>query len=330
MKTKLSIFIGLMVSAALLYFAFRNVEFAKLRAIYGSVNNIFIIPAAAIMLLELFCRGLRWKLLLDPAGPVKVWDAFRLETAGLALNNILPLRLGEIMRGTSGAGFFRIPVMTVFATILVERALDIIVLAALFAAAAALGGVTGGLGEYGGYFWVLLGGLGAAIAALVFVDKIMAHHFFSGFFERFPRVKKALAHLALGVRAFHSFRTGSAILALAFVQWVLNALNLYLLAFAFGIGSVMDLYKCVVLLFTTAMAAAIPGMPGYFGNFEFAVAKVTGAWGIPGEVGFAYATYVHVLTYLIVTLLGLIFIYQMGQSLGKVWAQFRGKTDSNQ
>lgn len=324
MKTKLSMFAGLAVSAALLYFAFRNVDFEKLRAIYGSVNNAYLLPFAAVTTLELFCRGLRWKLLLDPAAPVRVWDAFRIETAGLALNNVLPLRLGEIARGTLGASFFRIPVMTVFSTILVERALDTIALAALFAAAAALGGTGGVLEGYGGYFWVLLAVLVSAIAGLVFLDEIMSHHLFSGFFERLPRVKKLLANLALGVKAFHSFRTGAAVIGLAFFQWLLDALNLYLMAFAFGMGGVMDIYKSVVVLFSTAIAASIPGMPGYFGNFEFAVAKMTGAWGVANEVGFAYATYVHVFGYLLVTVLGLVFVYQMGQSLGKVWAQFRG------
>ena len=327
MKTKLSIFAGLAVSAALLYFAFRNVDFAALRAIYGTVNNAYIIPSVIIILLELCCRGLRWKLLLDPAAPVRAWDAFRIETAGLALNNVLPLRLGELMRGTIGAGFFRIPVITVFSTILVERALDTMVLAALFTAAAALGGAGGVLSGYGGYFWVLLGGLTAAIAALIFVDEIMAHHFCAGFFARSPRLTKLLGNLALGVRAFHSWKTGSAVLALAVLQWLLDALNLYVMAFAFGINGVMDIYKCVVVLFSTAIAASIPGMPGYFGNFEFAVAKVTGAWGVPNSTGVAYATYVHVITYLLVTILGLVFVYQMGQSLGKVWAQFRGNKD---
>ncbi|MBI4802648.1 MAG: flippase-like domain-containing protein [Elusimicrobia bacterium] len=345
MKTKLSILIGLLVSAALLYFAFRNVDFRKLCVIYGGVNNIFIIPIAAVIMLELFLRGLRWKLLLDPGArhpfrgikpqvdtalavspAVRVWDAFRLETAGLALNNILPLRLGEIMRGTSGAGFFQIPMMTVFATILVERALDTIVLFALFAAAAGLGGVTGGLGAYSGYFWTLLGGLAAVIAALIFIDEITAQRFFSGFFGKFPRVKKGLANLALGIKAFHSFKTGCAVIALAILQWLLDALNFYLVALAFGIEGVINLYKCVVVLFTTAMAASIPGVPGYFGNFEFAVARVLNTWGVADEVGFAFAAYIHMLTYLIVTVLGLIFVYQMGQSLGKVWAQFRGKT----
>lgn len=314
-----------MISAALLYFAFRNIDFSKLAEIYSRVNPLIIIPTFFVVLVEMSLRGLRWKLLLDPARPVRLWDAFRLEAAGLALSNVLPLRLGEIVRGTFGAGLFGIPVVTVFATILVERALDTIVLVILFVLAARLGGITGGFISYGGYFWVLLGGLLAGLLILVFIDEIITHRFFSGFFNKFPRITKGLGHLALGVRAFHSFKTAAAVVALAAGQWMLDALNFYLVARAFGISDIVNGFRCVILLFSSAVAVSIPGMPGYFGNFEFAIAKVAGSWGVNREVAFAYATCIHVLGYVFVTVAGMIFVYQMGQSLGKVWAQFSGK-----
>ena len=328
MKTKLSIIGGLLVSAVLLYFAFRNIDFGKLSEIYSRVNPLVVIPVFFVVLAEMFFRSLRWKLLLEPAKPVRLWDVFRLEAAGLALSNVLPLRLGEIVRGTFGAGLFGIPVVTVFATILVERALDTIMLVLLFVLAARFGGITGGFINYGAYFWVLLGGLLAGLLALVFIDEIMSHRFFSGFFNKFPRVSSGLGHLALGVRAFHSFRTAALLVVLAAGQWALDALNFYIVARAFGISDVINGFKCMVLLFSAAVAASVPGMPGYFGNYEFAIAKVAGAWGVNKEVAFAYASYIHVLGYLIVTVAGMVFVYQMGQSLGKVWEQFAGKKET--
>ncbi|MFA6433247.1 MAG: lysylphosphatidylglycerol synthase transmembrane domain-containing protein [Elusimicrobiales bacterium] len=325
MKTKLSIFAGLTVSAVLLYFAFRNIEFGRLAEIYARVPLLVVLPVFLIAAVEMSFRGLRWKLLLDPAAPVRFWDAFRLEAAGMALTNVLPLRLGEVARGTFGAGLFGIPVAAVFASILVERALDTIVLVILFALAAKFGGVTGGLLNYGGYFWVLLGGLAAGLLVLIFTDEIITHRFFSGFFNRFPRLAAGLGQLALGVRAFHSFRTAAAVVALAAGQWLLDALSFYIVARAFGISDIVDGFKCVVLLFSAAIAASIPGVPGYFGNFEFAIAKVAGTWGVDREIGFAYATCIHVLSYVFITAGGMIFVYQMGQSVGRVWAQFSGK-----
>ena len=325
MKTKISIIAGFLLGAVLLFFAFRSVDFKGLPAIYSRVNAFFLIPFIFTILLELVFRAARWRLLLNPSRPVRLWDAFRLETAGLALSNILPLRLGEIARGSFGAKIFDIPVLTVFATILVERALDIIVLFTMFAAAAHFGGITGGFMNYGGWLWGLFGGLVAGMAALAFADELVAHTWFSGFFSRFPWLRRLFERVAMGVQGFHSFRSGALILVFAFLQWFLDALNCYWIGRAFGLGGALDIFKSIALVFTGALAASMPGMPGYFGNYEFTLVKVLSAWGIPKDVGFAYASCMHLLGYIIVTLLGVFFVYQMGHSLGKVWGEFSGK-----
>ncbi len=324
MKTKLSIAAGFLLGAVLLYLAFRNIDFRGLAGIYAKVNPVFILPFAATVVVELLARAARWRLLLNPARPVRLWDAFRLEAAGLALSNILPLRLGEVARGTFGAKLFDIPMLTVFATILVERALDVIVLFSLFAAAAYFGGITGGFMNYGGVIWAVLAGMLAALGTLVFAEEIVAHSWFAGFFARFPRVRGLFERLAMGVKAFKSLKSGFLIFAFAALQWLLDALNCYWIALAFGLGGVIDAFKSMALVFTGAMAASVPGPPGYFGNYEFTLMKVLFSWGVPKDIGFAYASYSHVLGYLLVTILGVVFVYQMGHSLGKVWGQFAG------
>jgi len=322
-KAKISITAGFAAGALLLYFAFRGVDFRGLLRIYSTVRAVYILPFVLTGLAELLLRGARWRLLLNPSGEVRLWDSFRLEVAGLALSNILPLRLGEIARATFGAGMFRIPVLTVLATILVERALDVLVLFLLFAAAARLGGI-GGLAGYGGLLWALFAGLVAAIAALIFSDELIAHRWFSGFFSRFPRLRGMFERVAMGVKGFHSPGSGALIMLFAAGQWLLDALNCWWIALAFGIGPSLDAYKCMALVFTGAVSASVPGMPGFFGNYEFALTKVLISWGVPKGTGFAYASYMHVLGYLLITVVGVVFIYQMGHSPGRVWGAFSG------
>lgn len=325
MKAKLSILAGFLVSAALLWLAFRNVDFARLAAIYSGVNAVYLLPFAAVAVLELFLRGVRWRLLLLPSGKVRVLDAFRLQAAGLALNNILPMRLGELARATFAARLFEIPLVTVLATILVERLLDIVVLFLMFALAAWLGGITGGFMHYGAALWALVAAIAAGIGALIFADELVAHRWFSGFFARFPRVRGLFEKIAMGVRGFHSFKSGALIFGVAFLQWSLDVLNYLIMARAFGLQAVLDVYKSVALLFTGAVAASVPGMPGYFGNFEFALSRVLMGWGVAEDLAFAYTSYAHVAGYLAVTLTGVIVIYTMGHSLGRVWSDFTGR-----
>jgi len=323
MKAKLSIVAGFLVSGLLLYLALRNIDFSNLAAIYSRVDPVYLLPFAAVGALELLVRGARWRLLMLPSNPgIRVIDAFKIETAGLALNNILPMRLGELVRATFAARLFKIPLLTVLATILVERLVDIIVLFLMFVAAARLGGIRGGFLDYNGLLWALFAGVAAGIAALIFADELVSHAWFSGFFARFPRLRSLFERVAMGVKGFHSFKSGALILLLAALQWLLDAVNFVLLGFAFGLSGVIDIYKGVALIFAGAAAASVPGMPGYFGNFELVLTKVLVAWGIAEDTAFAYASYSHVAGYLLVTLLGVFFIYQMGQSLGKVWGEF--------
>ena len=322
MKTKVSIATGFVVGAALLFFAFRNVDLHGLMAVYSKVNAWLIIPFLAGVILELFLRAVRWRLLLNPSKPVRLWDAFRLEVAGLALSNVLPLRLGEIARGTLGARIFGIPVLTVFSTILVERAMDVIVLFFIFLAAVFLGGISGGVVDYGRWLLPLFVGLAAAMAALIFADEIISHRWFSGFFGRLPGIRRFFERVAMGVKGFHSFKGGVLIFAFAFLQWLLDTFNIYLMALAFGLDGAVDAFRAVALMITGAAAASMPGLPGYFGNYEFAIAKVLEGYGVARETGLAYASGMHILGYILVTLLGVFFIYQMGHSLGKIWGEF--------
>jgi len=323
MKAKLSIVAGFLIGCVLLFFALRNIEFGKLAAIYSRVNVVYLFPFLLLVPLELVFRGARWRLLLTPSNPeVRVLETFKLEAAGLALNNILPLRLGELARATFTARLFKIPLITVLATILVERLLDVIVLFIMFAVAARFGGITGGLMNYGGLLWALVAGLTVGIAVLIFADELVAHAWFSGFFARFPRVRQLFERVAMGVKGFHSFKSGALIFLFAGLQWFMDALNFYVLGLAFGLGNVVDIFRGVALVFTGAVAASVPGMPGYFGNYELVLMKVLGSWGVAEDIGFAYISFGHVLGYILITLLGVFFIYQMGQSLGKVWGEF--------
>ncbi len=321
MKGRLSIAAGLVVGLLLIWLAFRGVDVSRLPRIVARADLAVVFPVFLVTMLELFFRSLRWKLLLAPSKPVKLRDAVRLESAALALSNILPLRLGEAARGTYGAALFELPMSTVFSSMLVERAMDAAVLTLLFLLAAALDGGAGGPGVPG-WIWALPAALAAAIAALAFAEKTGGAALYRALRSRFPRLAASLRRLPEGAAAFRKPGTAAAVTGLAALQWLMDALNLYLIAGAFGITRAVNAARSVELLFTSAVAVSIPGVPGYFGNLEFAVSKVAAVWGVPADTAFAYAAFSHLLNYLIFTGVGLIFVYGMGQSLGRVWASF--------
>ncbi len=314
-----------------MYLAFRNIDIKNLAEIYGQTNPWYIIPLSFLIISEVFVRGIRWKILLDPGKKVKVTDAFKLEAIGLAFNNILPFRLGEIIRGFLCARRIDLSMVTVFSTILIERVMDTITLFVFVMLAIRFDGYVGAA-DLNAYFWLILFILALGLLALIFIEKILLHHKLSGIFLKFPRLAEILKNIAHGAKAFQNFKSAVAIILCGALQWSVNIFNYYLVAKIFNID-VINIFKSVKLIFTTAVAVSVPGMPGYFGNLEFSLTKVMCLWGVREELGLAYATYLHILAYAVVTVVGVFFVYQMGYSIGDLYRQskkWKKKKEQNQ
>lgn len=325
MKKRISIALGAAVSLGFLYLAFRNVDREIFLNSVSSADWRWGFPLAAVVLADLFIRGLKWKLLLAPLSGAGLYDCFRLQSVGLGLNNILPFRLGELARAAFAANLFRLPVLTVISTIVVERVLDLLVLIALFLSAAALGGIGDTAARYAHFFWAGLGGVLLAVGALVFAEEVADSPLLRRFFARLPALEKGLRQVARGAKALHRPRAAIAVLLLGFLQWSINILSMYFAAMAFGFRDLLDFTRGATLLFTSAAAASVPGVPGYFGNVEYALARVMAGWGVDMNAGVAMAGWMHIGVYAVQTGAGLIFLYGMGQSLGGVWRDFSGR-----
>lgn len=323
MKTKVSIFVGILLGALFLYLAFKNIDFSGLIESISRINILYLAPFLIFMILELLVRSLRWKLLLKPSKDIRVFDTFRLETIGLCLNNILPLRLGELVRGVFCGRIFKIPVMTVLSTILVERGLDTVTLFMIFAISMKLDYLGSEIENFGSYFWLIMSGLVLAMLVLIFLDELLLHRKLSFLLSKFPKMEKFITQVALGARGFASFKNSIYIIVLGFALWLCDSINAWIMAHAFGIHETINLIRGIKVVFASAIAASIPGMPGYFGNIEFSISKLLSIWGIDLTTSLAYATFIHIYGYVIVTSLGLFFIYQMGHSLKSIWTQFK-------
>ena len=319
MKAKLTILLGILVGAALFAYALKGVDFTRLSEACRQADYFFLALVIIANLLETFMRGVKWKILLDPANKVRLWDSFRMEAAGLALNNVLPFRLGEILRGTAGAGVFRIPVVTVFATIVVERALDVVALVLLLAITGMFGNIEGEIFQHKTAMSMLFFAVVAGISAIVFSDRLARMKLLAPVFSKFPAVSRIVSQISIGAMAFRSWKTGSLAVLAAMFQWFVNSLSPFALIYAFHLQDQLDIAHSLVITVASAIACSVPAMPGFFGNYEAGVAAVMGVWGIPKDTAFALAFAGHILGYITITLTGLIFVYGLGYSVSKAW-----------
>ena len=198
-KRRLSIALGLAGTAFFLWIALRQARLGDVSRALAGARWGWLAPMIVIIYLDLLVRGLRWRVLLSRArADAPVLELTRLEAIGLGVNNVVFLRLGELARAVLAARRLELPLPAALASVVVERALDVSALLAIFSVASRLAP---------GYVLpsartaaaVVLCGAVAALVVLAFAEASVAE---GGFIERtlrpWPKVHRLVAQLALG------------------------------------------------------------------------------------------------------------------------------------
>lgn len=133
-KVIISFVVGLVVSAAALYFAFRNVPISDLISYLASINYLWVLPALVMVMISFWLRAVRWQIILESSCKISVWRAFHPMMIGFMINCVLPGRLGEIARPVILQKKENVPFTVGLATVAAERAFDICLLLLLFMA----------------------------------------------------------------------------------------------------------------------------------------------------------------------------------------------------
>ena len=323
-KKYVSAALSIAVTLFFLYLALRRVSISQLAEAASALDRVWLVPMIGVVMMDLMVRSLRWRLLLSgAAGPdgkplrAPVAMLFQLQAVGLGLNNILLFRLGEFTRAYLAGVELDISAVYALATVFVERALDMMALLTLFVVAAGFfpETVPGALRAAAA---LAVAGLGLGLVAVSFLDRSLERGG-AAWVERMPERARALVRkAALGSRALRSLPVLAGAVALSLSLWLVDAGIYWMAGRAMHLSPALGYGRSVVVLSTAAAASAIPAAPGAFGTFEQFVKTLLVSWQVPEPAALAYAGIVHLLFYLIVTFLGLIFLYRLGHSFGSL------------
>ncbi|MBI5245516.1 MAG: flippase-like domain-containing protein [Elusimicrobia bacterium] len=330
MKRAVPVVAAAAISFALLFFAFRNVDFTEVLRILRGTRIEWLPALFALPVFDLWVRAVRWKLLLKPVVKTSAWTLFKLESVGLGLNNLLFLRLGEFARGYFTGIALDIPVWSALSTILVERLCDATALLILFGVGSAwLSDVIS---------QALRRSVLLAVACAVFVlfgvttiEHALDHfEVWRRLQTRHPRLHRLIEELILGTRALRSPGRAAAVAGLSFTLWLCDACLYWATAQALGFDPALSYLRSVAVLTAAAGACALPAMPGAFGNFEAGVKALLVHFGYSAESSIGYAALIHLVMYAVVTSLGILFLHRFGYSLaglGRKLGEARAETN---
>jgi hypothetical protein len=123
---------GYAIAIACLIWIFHDIRIRELTASMSTINWWWVAGAVFFDTVSYVCQGMRWSLLLHPLGRVSTMRATEAVYAGLFVNEILPMRLGEFLRAYLVSRWIQMRFAAVVPSMLVERFFDAIWLALAF------------------------------------------------------------------------------------------------------------------------------------------------------------------------------------------------------
>jgi uncharacterized membrane protein YbhN (UPF0104 family) len=327
-KKILSAVVAFAITGFFLWLALRKVQFAALGAALAAARFGWLIPMIAIVYLDLLVRAVRWRILLSRARalPAPVWDLYKLEAIGIAVNNVLLLRLGELARAGLAARRLGIPGAAALASVAIERALDVAALLTIFVLATRLAPGIAPVQVVRAALALLGGAIGALIVLAAAESSLAPGGLVERLLRRWPKAHKLIEQLALGAAVLRSPAAAAQAAALSLLLWTVDAALYWAGAYALGLGGVMNYPRAVLTLSWAGAVSAIPAAPGSIGTFENFVASILHTFGAAPELALAYALLTHMIMYLLVTVTGLVFLSREGVSL----AQLREEVERKQ
>src|SRR5215510_12777377 len=134
MRAHIRTVIVLALAAGLVLLFVRNVD---LRVVVSEILRArlpWLATSLAMTFISLVIRSFRWQYLLEPLGRASFGNAFRATAVGFAASSILPARAGEVIRPYFLARHENMTATGAFATIILERVLDVLTVVALLGA----------------------------------------------------------------------------------------------------------------------------------------------------------------------------------------------------
>lgn len=233
---------------------------------------------------------------------------------GYAGNNVLPFRLGELVRAIMFrqlTGFSR---TTGLSSIMAERLLDGITLVFIFgtvlAGSASIGLTGAGLQPvFIGAALLSAGGLGLLLFSWFFIDHVITRA------NRLSeRAGKLVSKFADAIAFGRQSRILLPVLALSLLIWTLEGSMFAILAYS------MDLPEPLSVGFMSLavinLGILIPAAPGYVGVFQAAAVLAFSVLGLPQETGLAFGILSHSAQFLPLTTLGLFLVIPHWRKLG--------------
>ena len=342
-KKNILFILSIIASIVCTWLFIRNIEWVLLKNALRDANYWFIIPTLILTLLVYVIRAIRWRGLLSHIKSISVMNLLSVTCIGFMANNILPARVGEVLRPFILTKKEDIKFSTSFATVIVERIFDmlgliiftVVVIALLphpssshhtltHVSTSQVSAINESIIPSLKKWTEVFATVGAFTVIALFLV-VIKPDFFKKIVSRCCFfLPHKLKDKVLGL--YESFVHGLKILedkvqtvwifVLSLFIWVLGGAEIYLLGFSFHMH--LPFVGACLVAVCLALAVALPQAPGYIGVFHIAVLKSLHIFGIETTAAQSYAIVLWAISILPSTILGFLFLWREGIAFREV------------
>lgn len=314
---------GILLGGVFLYLAFRNVDTRKMASSLKTANYWYILLAVTSLIFSHYLRTLRWMLLLAPIKKIHSWSLFSALIIGYAANTFFPAHLGEFLRAFVIGIKHNVYTSTVFASIVLERIVDVISLLLIMVLLIIIHPFPDWLINSG---LVMLIGTFLIFSTLISLKlyKNKALRIFDYLLKPFPLkfniyVQKIIHNFLSGLIPLKSVKHYIYSALLSILIWFCYALVYYFCIQAFNLEEVYNLswYVSLVVLVFTTISIVVPASPGYIGTYHYLCQLSLMMFGISSTEAFSYALIAHAVSIFPQTVIGLILANYEGITIFK-------------
>jgi uncharacterized protein (TIRG00374 family) len=315
--------LGFVVTLAIVAYGAWRLDLGKVGTVLGTADYALLPLSLGATFCSYLLRTVRWQRILAPTARLPFRSLYPPLMIGFMANNLLPARMGELVRAYSLGRATGLSKTLGLSTVMLERVFDGLALVTILALLAFFGdlpAVGGTIAYAAGLLFVVV----AAGAWLVISNEALALRLLRALTSPLPDALGGFAEtraqaFTSGLRSLREPRTLTAIGLLSALIWSCEALSYYLLMLGFdnAIGA-LALPAAFFLTVVINLGIMIPSAPGYVGTFEGAGVTALTPFGVAPESALALTIVAHAGQWLLVTLIGAALMARGGLTLRRL------------
>lgn len=305
-KHKLLTITGFIISIVLLYFSLKDIKFTEIIDVLKKADIKLILIPTVFIFFSATLSAFKWSKI--SGNNTKFRDTFIALIIGLFINNVLPARIGEIVRGYVLSKKTGLSLTFSLSTVLIDRFFDLAGLLLIVFIFFPKHNLPPKVSQS---LFVLVILLIVCMLTLIVMSRKKFTDTLAGIVDRIKKpfllkLVHRLIEVGENIKRINSPLNMLFYVTISFLQWLGMSLALYFVTLTLGVS-----IKFIYIPFICAllnMGLTIPSSPGYVGVYQFLLVYILSIFDVPKYEGFAISILFHTSWYIPYNILGFIFL----------------------